>query len=82
MRYIHCLIVYFLLFIKPIFSQEVDTLTAHYQYYAECYEIEDGLPDVNVNDIYQDKQGFLWLATNNGLSRFDGKKFKNFVYFT
>lgn len=28
--------------------------------------------------MLQDKKGFLWLATNNGVSRFDGKVFRNF----
>ena len=27
----------------------------------------------------QDKLGFIWFATNNGLTRFDGKNFKNFT---
>ena len=27
----------------------------------------------------QDKDGFIWLATENGLSRFDGSTFKNFT---
>ena len=27
----------------------------------------------------QDKKGFLWIATENGLSRFDGHSFKNFT---
>ncbi|MDX1415614.1 MAG: two-component regulator propeller domain-containing protein [Candidatus Promineifilaceae bacterium] len=28
--------------------------------------------------IVQDSRGFVWIATNNGLSRFDGYQFKNF----
>lgn len=33
------------------------------------------LPSNTVNSIAQDKQGYLWLATNNGLVRFDGYSF-------
>lgn len=43
------------------------------------YSIREGLP---TNDIYNcvvDKKGFLWVATENGVSRFDGKNFKNYT---
>jgi sugar lactone lactonase YvrE len=32
-----------------------------------------------VYDAIQDKEGFMWFATDNGLSRFDGKNFKTFT---
>ena len=35
-----------------------------------------GLSNVFVNAILQDKQGFLWIGTWNGLDRYDGNKFK------
>ena len=28
--------------------------------------------------VYQSKAGFLWIGTQNGLVRFDGKRYKNF----
>lgn len=37
---------------------------------------DNGLPQNSVNEIIQDRQGYLWLATNDGLVRFDGVKFK------
>ncbi|MEF8811231.1 MAG: two-component regulator propeller domain-containing protein [Bacteroidales bacterium] len=40
--------------------------------------MDDGLVGVTVTDIYQDHQGFIWLATDNGLSRFDGYEFRNY----
>ncbi len=43
------------------------------------YDIKDGLAGSTVYDLCQDNDGFLWLATNNGLSRFDGTNFKNFT---
>jgi len=38
-----------------------------------------GLPDNSINYIFQDSRGFLWLATNHGLSRYDGRSFKNYT---
>lgn len=38
----------------------------------------DGLPNNSVRYIYQDSKGFLWLATLNGLSRYDGNSFLTF----
>ena len=38
----------------------------------------DGLPNNSVRYLYQDSKGFLWLATLNGLSRYDGNSFLTF----
>ena len=40
--------------------------------------IKDGLTQGNVNDILQDDQGFMWIATANGLNRYDGYTVKAF----
>ena len=34
--------------------------------------LEDGLSQATVNDVLQDSQGFLWIATESGLDRYDG----------
>lgn len=39
---------------------------------------EDGLSSNFIMDIVQDKQGFLWIATESGLSKFNGNRFINF----
>ncbi len=39
---------------------------------------EDGLSNNNVFEIMQDRLGFLWFATDDGLNRFDGYDFKIF----
>jgi ligand-binding sensor domain-containing protein len=36
----------------------------------------DGLSQVTINDIYQDRYGFLWFATQEGLNRYDGYEFR------
>jgi len=39
---------------------------------------EDGLVENAVNDIYQDKQGYMWFATQDGVSMYDGYRFTNY----
>ncbi|MCQ2959582.1 MAG: SpoIIE family protein phosphatase [Bacteroidales bacterium] len=41
----------------------------------ETYTNSDGLSHNNVRCIFQDSKGFLWIGTNAGLNRFDGKNF-------
>lgn len=38
-------------------------------------DISNGLSDDHVNAIIQDKEGFLWIGTQSGLNRYDGKHF-------
>lgn len=42
------------------------------------YRVENGLSGNNVRSIYQDKLGFIWISTQDGLNRFDGKKFTHY----
>lgn len=41
---------------------------------------EHGLPSSSVMSMLQDKQGFMWLGTANGLARYDGRQIKTFDY--
>lgn len=43
-----------------------------------CWGVRDGLAHARVNAILQDARGYLWLATGEGLSRFDGYAFRSF----
>lgn len=45
-------------------------------YVFEHLSTEDGLSQSTVVDIQQDKDGFMWFATYNGVNRFDGYNFK------
>lgn len=45
--------------------------------YTENYTAKNGLAQNDVNDFAKDSCGFIWLATENGLSRFDGYSFTN-----
>jgi hypothetical protein len=43
------------------------------------YTTRDGLAGATLYTITQDSEGFMWFATETGLSRFDGRNFKNFT---
>lgn len=45
---------------------------------ARLYTSADGLANSHVHEIMQDGKGFIWISTENGLSRFDGMKFSTF----
>lgn len=42
------------------------------------YTADDGLASNEVYDIFEDSLGYLWFATDHGISRFDGYGFKNY----
>lgn len=46
---------------------------------SEYVRIEQGLSQNTVNCLLQDKDGFIWAGTWNGLNRFDGYTFKTFT---
>lgn len=69
---------YFRLFLTCILIVCLANLQAQ-SYSSVHYDTKDGLPSATVYDISQDKDGVIWFATENGLSRFDGKNFKTFT---
>jgi signal transduction histidine kinase/ligand-binding sensor domain-containing protein/DNA-binding response OmpR family regulator len=48
------------------------------KYYSQNISSRYGLSSDLVNEIIQDDDGFLWLATDDGLNRYDGYEFKVF----
>lgn len=44
----------------------------------KSFNARNGLASTNVDCIFQDRQGFVWMGTDQGLSRFDGVHFTNF----
>ena len=44
------------------------------------YTTDQGLSNDYIKDILKDRQGFLWIATQNGLNRFDGHSFRQFFH--
>ncbi len=62
----------FLLFKLECLSQ------ANERVHLAKYTQRDGLPSYNVRKVMQDSKGFIWLGTQDGLSRFDGYSFINY----
>jgi ligand-binding sensor domain-containing protein/signal transduction histidine kinase/DNA-binding response OmpR family regulator len=44
------------------------------------YNSEQGLPISQIHKVTQDSRGYIWIATENGLSYFDGIRFTTFYY--
>ncbi|MFA6598128.1 MAG: two-component regulator propeller domain-containing protein [Ignavibacteriaceae bacterium] len=66
----------FLIITIICFSQVVQLYSQTPSFYH--YTSSDGLASSTVYDIIQDKSGFIWFGTANGMSKFDGKHFTTF----
>src|SRR6266446_8258793 len=64
------------LLFSRILAQESSFPIQHF----ERITTEQGLSNNSVRKILQDKKGFLWFLTFNGLDRYDGYTFKNYSY--
>ncbi|MCG8311120.1 MAG: ATP-binding protein [Cytophagales bacterium] len=49
---------------------------AQHDFQIKKFGFGDGLSNNEVTAIIQDKKGFIWIGTRNGLNRFDGNEFK------
>lgn len=56
----------------------LDPARAPDQYVRRAFSVRDGMPQNSVASIAQGRDGFLWLATWGGLTRFDGVSFETF----
>lgn len=68
-------------FIKLFFCLCIVTALPSYAYNAVHYyfrtvDIKNGLSQNSVNQIFQDKKGFMWFGTKDGLNRYDGLSFR------
>jgi len=44
----------------------------------KLYNVNDGLPGSSTYGAYQDKNGYLWICSPTGISRYDGRQFVNY----
>ena len=59
-------------------ADEIKSVTRPIRF--EHITIDDGLSQSIVTDIIQDRKGFIWFATEDGLNRYDGLNFKKFYH--
>ena len=48
-------------------------------YYTSINKLS-GLPSNTIYDIFQDSKGFIWIANNEGLTRYDGFEFTTYIH--
>jgi ligand-binding sensor domain-containing protein/AraC-like DNA-binding protein len=72
-------IVLILLLLWPIWALDSDQLAD--QYLVDTWDTGKGLPANSVYSLCQTPDGYLWLATEKGLARFDGMKFSVIPFF-
>jgi len=65
-----------ILFILLLLTSVAKAQAPNYQ--ITQYTLEDGLPSNECHAAVQDSLGYIWIATDRGLSRFDGYGFKNY----
>lgn len=66
---------FFLIYL--VFSYSLTVLNAQVYNFSN-YSLQDGLPHSRIDDIAQDNKGYLWIAHQLGVSKFDGFSFTNF----
>jgi len=48
-------------------------------YFFKNFTTEDGLVNNEITCLYEDKAGNIWFGVNGGVSRYDGKSFRNYM---
>ena len=54
------------------------TFTHAQEYHVVNYTSYDGLSSIQVYDIIEDKYGYMWFSTDNGLCRYNGAEFETY----
>lgn len=68
------LLIYCILFTSLVATGQTTSL------YFNNISTENGLSNNKVNCILQDKRGFVWIGTDDGLNRYDGYRFQHFRF--
>jgi ligand-binding sensor domain-containing protein/class 3 adenylate cyclase len=75
-RYYQHIFLGFLVLITSVFFS-INSFTQNYIF--QVYDQDNGLPQVQVIDVFIDSRGYLWAATSGGgLGKFDGISFTNY----
>ncbi len=58
----------------------IQSLCFGHQYRINHYTVNQGLSQSVVYTLFQDSRGFIWVGTQDGLNRFDGYSFVNYLH--
>lgn len=50
------------------------------EFHVQRFGLQEGMQNQGITALAQDKRGFLWVGTENGILRYDGKKFIQYTY--
>jgi len=73
LRRVNLVLIFSLALYVTVFAQQAK------QYAFKHFSTLNGLVSNSVNSITQDKDGYIWMATTNGLQRYDGNAFLTFT---
>lgn len=65
----------FILFVEVLFIYGNNIPYPFSQYNYSYLTVDEGLPHNLIDDVFKDSQGYIWVATHDGLSRYDGYDF-------
>ncbi len=57
----------------------LDPGKSFHHYVRNTWSLQQGLPQISVQAIAQDRRGYLWVGTQSGLARFDGIRFVTYT---
>ncbi|MCC5919555.1 MAG: hypothetical protein LAT68_02265 [Cyclobacteriaceae bacterium] len=83
-QYLQSYVLKLVVFIQSLFLiilllwHEASATESRSHYVFEKITVLNGLTQNTSNDIYQDNRGFIWIATQDGLNRYDGENVKTF----
>ena len=64
--------------VNPLAAVEADAIPVSDDYVVRTWGMEEGLPSNRIMSLTQTPDGYLWVATLGGLTRFDGVRFTTF----
>ena len=69
----NAIFLFVLIFSTPLFGEEQKIR-------FDLLSIKDGLSQSSINAVVQDKQGFIWIGTQDGLNKYDGYSFTTYYH--